>query len=503
MKTEKTPRDSATPLLAMMGRGRTAPAKYQPTGIPRYDGNPYIEALPPILSSNDAAKAMAYYPVYKESERLLPPELRDHLIHTALDVFIPLPEHLDLQQRFSCLIRGGYCRRNPVAQGFWGELDSRVASLSAGKLMNRSLATGMSIIGISGGGKTSATEAILGLMPQVIHHSAYDGTPLTNSQVVWLKLQCPYDGSVRGLCIAFFTEMDHLLGTNHLRNYGSGRRTVDELLPNMARVASIHGLGVLVIDEIQHLSQSKSGGKERMLNFFCQLVNTIGVPVVFIGTFKAMGVLGDEFRQIRRGTGEGDFVWDRMLNDEKWKFFIEGLWTYQYVRKPTPLTKELTDVLYEESQGITDFAVKLYMLAQVRAISSKKEVITPSIIRSVATDSLRLAQPVLRALRNGDTTALQLLSDVQPIDFAAEARRIRSVAEACVVSKQPAPVKATTSEERTNGADAPKKAQRRSTDGTTALPDLLASAGSSGISPYDALKAADLVANSSEFLVHA
>jgi hypothetical protein len=89
MKTEKTPKDSAAPLLATMGRGRTGPAKYQLTGIPRYDGNPYIEALPPILSSNDAAKAMAHYPAYKESERLLPPELRDHLIHTALDVFIP------------------------------------------------------------------------------------------------------------------------------------------------------------------------------------------------------------------------------------------------------------------------------------------------------------------------------------------------------------------------------------------------------------------------------
>ena len=38
-----------------------------------------------------------------------------------------------------------------------------------------------------------------------------------------------------------------------------------------------------------------------MLNFFVTLVNTIGLPVVMIGTTKAMSILQGEFRQARRG----------------------------------------------------------------------------------------------------------------------------------------------------------------------------------------------------------
>jgi hypothetical protein len=235
--------------VPLVGCGRFETAKYQSTGIERYEGNPYIEALPQILTDAEASKLMAYYPRYNDSERLLPSELRAHLIHNALDLFVPLREHLDLQQRLSCMIRSGYCRRNPIERAYWQQLDQRVSGVSTGRsrLLNRSSATGMSIIGISGGGKTTATEAALNLTPQVIVHSDFRGQSFTSTQVVWLKLQCPFDGSVRGLCITFFDAIDKLLGTNHLQNYVNGRTTVDELLPDMTRVASIHGLGVLVI----------------------------------------------------------------------------------------------------------------------------------------------------------------------------------------------------------------------------------------------------------------
>ena len=116
-------------------------------------------------------------------------------------------------------------------------------------------------------------------------------------QIVWLKLDCPFDGSIKGLCFNFFQAVDDILGTDYSRIYTGNRRTVDELIPLIARVASLHCIGVLVIDEIQHLSQAKSGGSSKMLNFFVQLVNTIGVPVVLVGTYKAMPILSGEFRQ--------------------------------------------------------------------------------------------------------------------------------------------------------------------------------------------------------------
>ncbi|XWK90296.1 MAG: ATP-binding protein [Phormidium sp.] len=121
----------------------------------------------------------------------------------------------------------------------------------------RSTANGFTIIGMSGVGKTTAVEEILQLYPQVINHSYYHNRDFILRQIVWLKLDCPFDGSMKGLCLNFFQAVDDLLSTSYYQNYtGNGRRTVDELIPAMARVASLHCLGVLVIDELQNLSEA-------------------------------------------------------------------------------------------------------------------------------------------------------------------------------------------------------------------------------------------------------
>src|SRR2546429_9949842 len=103
---------------------------------------------------------------------------------------------------------------------------------------------------------------------------------------------------------------------------------------------------------------------------------------------------------MRRGTGQGDLIWDRMQNDQEWQKFVKKLLRAQYTRKKVgpddPATspsqndssgnppKTLTDVLYDESQGITDLAVKLYIFAQERAIDSAKEIDNERVIRRVA-----------------------------------------------------------------------------------------------------------------------
>jgi hypothetical protein len=409
-----------TPSL-LVCRGRVEEATYRDPLIPSYRNNPFIEALPPIWTAEEAARLLMRYPDYQEQDRARPSELRLHLIQSAVQFFEPLPIHLDLEQRFSRLIRAGYQARNPIAPGFWHDLHQQVQSLNPNetpRVYTRSTAVGFTMLGISGVGKTTAVEASLSLYPQIIFHSHYRNRDLNCVQVVWLKLDCPFDGSTRGLCMNFFQAMDSLLGTHYHEHYArSGKGTTDEMMPYMARVCSIHGLGVLVIDEIQHLSEAKSGGSSKMLNFFVQLVNTIGVPVIPVGTYKALAVLTGEFRQARRGTGQGDLVWDRMAEDDVWQLFVESLWRYQYVRTPSPLTPELSHTLYDVSQGVTDFAVKAYLLAQIRAITTGEECVRENIIRSVAADSFRLANPVLSALRNGDERALLNVEDVHPINL--------------------------------------------------------------------------------------
>src|SRR6266496_5220350 len=312
--------DKSTWLPAPILRGRMVEAEYNDPEIPDYQENPLIEALPPIWSKEQVIEMLQYYPVYQEAHRHWRPELRMHLIRNVLKFFEVLPRCLDLEQILSSMIRLGYEARNPRLHGFYRDIDARIDALLTQKpLFNnlQSTALGLAVIGISGVGKSVTLGHLLTLYPQVIFHHHYRGDDFSHTQLVWLKLECPSDGSTKGLCLNFFQALDDLFGTNYVANYANhGRATVNEMKKNMARLASLHSIGVLVIDEIQHLSVAKSGGSEQMLSFFVELINKVGMPIILVGTYKARPMLSSEFRMARRGAGLGDFIWDCMRRDD-------------------------------------------------------------------------------------------------------------------------------------------------------------------------------------------
>lgn len=387
--------------------GNQIPARYTEQTIPLYKHNLYIEALPRILDDLTVADRVERYPVYSPEDRNLPVLERIHRVQTIANFIEPLPFHNDLESRFSRMIRQGYVARNPIKaewvkqmrSGFkgldWGNEDDQYEPLI------RSTSSGFAIVGPSGSGKTTAIESILGLYPQVIYHTQYNGTIFERKQIVWLKLECPKDGSAKSLCLNFFQSIDRILGTEYFKRFSKSRISADVLLPEMANLANLFGLGVLVIDEIQRVRLASSGGAEGMMNFLVQLVNTIGVPIVPVGTPRALKVLTEHFSNARRMEGQGDIVKSNYLKDDEWDYFINSLWQYQYTEQVTPLTDAISNALYEESYGIIDLAVKLYMLVQWEVIG-KEEKITVGVIREVAKESLQLVRAAFNKLKKGN-----------------------------------------------------------------------------------------------------
>lgn len=277
----------------------------------------------------------------------------------------------------------------------------------------RSSASSFTLMGFSGIGKTSAIERILSLYPQVILHQE----PINSIQIVWLKLNCPHDGSLKTLCMDFFQKIDLLIGTNYFDKYGRKTNSISSMITRMGQVARIHFIGALIIDEIQHLLSASGVASEMMMNFFVTLVNEIGVPVMFIGTMKAKVLLQKDFRQARRSSGQGDMIWQQMKQDDDWEVLITSMWDYQWTKEHTELTSELLDTIHEESQGIVDVAVKLYLLAQARAIDSGLEKISSQLIQKVAKEDLQILQPMLKALKSGDPREIAKYEDIVPIDI--------------------------------------------------------------------------------------
>jgi hypothetical protein len=411
--------------------GSVTHAEYAKQDVEEFRGNPFLEALPEILTGDELRTRMAHYPSYNPTIRERSPEQRRLAAGGLLYYRQPVGVHVELAFRLTNLLRWGYVARNPIHPAFQRNVHSRTGALAvagkAGKLVVGTeglgveywpSATGLTLLGITGIGKTAMTEMWMKLYPQMIIHTQYEGRPFVNTQIVYLRLQCPKDGSIHTLVKNFFLSIDALhrsvpIDTDYERWYRSGRTTIQELIPKMALLAAQHGLGLLILDEVQELNPRGAGP---ILSFLVQLVNTIGVPVVLVGGLEALPVLGAQFRQARRGATEGDMIVGRAESGRDWRRFCERLWEYQFTRELTLLTDAIVDVLYEESQGITQYLVLLHKLAQQRAIATGFERITPGLIRSVAKDSLTAARPVLRAIGRGNKELLRRMPDVEASD---------------------------------------------------------------------------------------
>ncbi len=406
-------------------KGDFEEAEYKEQALPEYSNNPFIEALPPIFSEDCVLERFMVTPRITERDIQSETNIRYHVLKRIKNFIQPLPIHFELERRLSTLIRRGYLARNPLDKSFLERIrvlhqlreDEEEAHKFIDEKLNyiRSTADSLSIIGISGIGKTTAIERLLLMYPQVIKHELYEGQPFNRTQIVWLKIDCPYDGSLSTLCKSFFKSIDDLLGTRYLEKFGYLNRVTSTLLLHMTSLASMYGIGVLVIDEIQHLLHSKND-QEEMLNFFVTLSNTVGIPTVLIGTSKAQQLFKGNFRQARRAASDGSIIWDRMAEDsEEWAFFFETLWEFQCLKTGSELTEDIRKTFYEECQGITSVAVNLFILAQERALfdeTNEEEKLTKSVIKKTAREDMKIIQPMMSALRKNDLKAMYKYEDI-------------------------------------------------------------------------------------------
>jgi hypothetical protein len=395
-------------------RGRIEIAEYKDTGIDDYTGFPMIEALPEILDVIEATKKMKLMKKFNPDERELSASKRKHCVERLSTFIIPLNKHLEVEEKLSIFIRKGYLSRNIVnfdhirrlryAMMHFERPD--IAELEKDKYqIPAPTSSGLGIIGISGAGKSSGITRILNIYPQVIIHPQYD-----EKQLVWLKIDCPVSGTIKQLCLSFIHEVGELMGGINSEEYENYK--TDQLIRVMSSLALQNHLGVLVIDEIQYLHETKSGGAILMLNFFNTLINTIGVPIVLVGTPKARHLFSKEFRNIKRITDQGSVDWDRLKeNSSDWKTLLKYIWDHQWTLHKAELTADIESALYYESQGIPDLLMKIFKESQKRVIGNS-ELLTSDVIHSVAIDQFQLLQPALAALRSGKLSEMLKYLDI-------------------------------------------------------------------------------------------
>lgn len=373
-------------------------AKYQVSPVPHYRGNPLIEALPPIMGKKELYKRLTCQIPYEPSIRGTDGAVRKECISELYHFFQPWGVHIDIAERIGRAIRNGYVNRNPCTPAFNTELNelsncvhTRDSSFQSFHSTNPG-ASGFSLVGTSGSGKTSIVNRVLeGLYPQKILHKEYKGQPFNHLQIVWMKITCPFDGSVKGLCVKFFEEFDNITGDSTFQRFAGSRvSTIDTMLTQMALLAKRHSLGVLVIDEIQNINAAKSGGRAHILNFLADLMDTMGIPIIVIGIPAAIQALSGSFMTARRAAGEQGTVKMGSLKYKtaEWQLFINAMWQYQWTQEETKLTDEMSQLINKLSRGIVALALHLYAWTQDLAVENGfyggSEHITPEMFQQVA-----------------------------------------------------------------------------------------------------------------------
>ncbi|WP_342410205.1 AAA family ATPase [Paenibacillus sp. FSL R10-2778] len=403
-------------------------ALYKEQMNPRNRGNPFIEALPERVQTESFIDALTSEPPRSPEFNQLPIEDRLELVQQIRpDFWVPFPSHYDKYRNLYSMIKLGYQSRDPLQAMYNRQFAIGIDNIfkagvgDDGRNLAGNIHTSQSLveIAINGFGKSQMYERMLNqLFPKVIHHSQYHGRALPTTQLVWLKVECPYNKSVGTFVKSFYAEVDRALGTAFYDKWGEKPGTIDKQVMRMIQVAAQVNLGVLIIDEIQKIQKAYSGGEENMIDFITQLVNTLGIPTILIGSYKALYLFKDSLANTRRGIPNGfaENISGHMLEDSwEWGHFIENLWDQQYTRSYTELSSNLKEAMYHYSMGIPDFAVKLFMHVQSKTIvHGGPEKITVSQIREVAETSLGLVQPIFLKIRSGDYSAYKELDEVKP-----------------------------------------------------------------------------------------
>jgi hypothetical protein len=402
LKAPKNDNNSLTPApadTACINNRIHVVAHYVPSEIPEYADNEYIEALGPLRSRKDLAKLMSYHPPYDHSERLQPAHVRKHLMLRLKRLYEPLTDQNNIAQSLSEMIYGGYVHRSPSSAKFREFLQqsylTRLQGVSEQIEDVDPMCDSYAIIGVSGVGKSRLTRRCLAQFPKLIWHPK-----LRMYQVPHIIVECPYNGTVRQLALNFFSELDKIAHTSYEVRFSKRNMTVEDLIREINAAAHLFGIGLIIIDEIQHAkTASGSSSEQKFLNFIVRFVNTSVAPVVMIGTMSSLGMLQSDFRQARRTIGA---LLSNHKQDGEWNHFLKILWDYQWTKKVCPLNDCLNDAMYERTQGVLDLAVKLYQYAQRRAIDCKAEEIDAKMIHLVADEELTRVAPMVDALKSGD-----------------------------------------------------------------------------------------------------
>ena len=339
-------------------------------------GNPYLDAMPDMLSPEQFAQAVASYPPIPYDMARMSPEERRGLLPSLASIYVPMPYQYAIYDTLYRAIATTYRTADVV------ESTRAINAYYCGRDTNYATqADSGSILGVPGCGKTATVHRCLSTMPQVIEHMEYQGQPCYCKQVLWLHVECPSDCSIKTLGYNIMAALDKTIGSQYLPAAQWLRSASASAIATQTKIllANNH-VGLLVIDEIQNavLTARKNHQEKPMLRYLVELTNETMTSIYFVGTPVAeeLFVSQEHLKRRTRGIRLAPFRPDGAYLD-----FLNKIWPYQYTVQMAELTTSIGNKLYDCSGGIPAYIIKIFAESQAQALLQGRSCIDKKVIQ--------------------------------------------------------------------------------------------------------------------------
>lgn len=238
-----------------------------------------------------------------------------------------------------------------------------------------------SILGNSGIGKSATINRCTSIMTKT---PVIEASNPYSKIIPCLLVQCPFDSSVKGLMLEILRKVDDIIGTKYYEHSLRNRATTDMLIGCVSQVA-LNNIGLLIIDEIQNVCNSKNG--KILVGSITQLVNNSGISTCFVGTPDCKDFFSKAPHLARRTIG---LQYKQLPYDKEFTILCEIIFKYQYMPNKIEINDAIIKWLYNHSNGNIANVISLFHDAQELGIINCEKSLSISLLKTIYDDRMEL-----------------------------------------------------------------------------------------------------------------
>ena len=361
--------------------------------------NNLIAQMPPMLYGKELDEALTVLPPYDPDIIYADAATRLVALSDIYRVFLSNSMAREIYSKLHLgLLRSLQKKESPLVPLQYVENQKAIQMVESSGIIGG--ADSFTIIGPSGIGKSTSISRSIQLLsktPVIVTEKPY------RQIIPCVMVQTPFDASPKGLLLEILRVVDSKLGSDYCEKALRSRNTtVDTLIGSVSSVCINH-VGLLVIDEFQHIVGQKAGAA--LARCMLQLINSSGISMVFCATPSLESYLsGGEFQLARRTLG---LYYEQMEYGEAFRDLCTTLFQYQYVKHRAELDEAMMHRLFDFSMGNPSVLVSLLACAQECSILSGREEISSDLLHTAYQTRLRMLHSHITPARKPSTSKVK------------------------------------------------------------------------------------------------